>query len=223
VPRASGSWEHSVYYWDCVNHAGGQRDDMKPPSDWRKRFPWVFVVLAVLALSIQLNPAWRDGLLYQRSAVAGGEVWRAWTGQLVHFGWPHFIADAGLFLILGWMLEQKHRRFTLTALGLMPPFISAMLYLFDPGMESYGGLSAVNLGLLLFLALQGWQHNWRDWFWPAVLLIYLGEVIFETVSGGTGGGMIQFDDPSIKVATSAHLASAAYALMAWGWCRRRTG
>jgi hypothetical protein len=111
--------------------------------------------------------------------------------------------------------------FSRVALLAMPAFISAVIYWFDPEMARYGGLSAVNLGLLLFLALQGWQRNWADWFWPAVLVIYVGEVIFEIVQGGRGGGMIRFDDPAIRVATSAHLASAGYALLAWFVARRR--
>lgn len=191
------------------------------PTDWRTRIPWVFLVLGLFALVIQLNPAWRDGLIYQREAIARGEVWRLWTGHWVHFGWPHFIADTGLFLILGWMLERRHRGAVLSALVLMPLFVSAVIFFFEPTMQRYAGLSALNLGLLLFLALQGWQRDWRDWFWPAVLVIYVGEVIFEITSGGTGGGMIRFDDPAISVATGAHLASAAYALGMWWWTRRR--
>lgn len=177
--------------------------------------PWVFLGLALVALVIQLNPAWRDALIYQREAVQEGAFWRVWSGHWVHFGWPHFVVDAGLFLILGWMLERRHPRMTLLALVLMPPFISAAIYVFDPEMMRYAGLSALNLGLLLMLALQGWQRNWRDWFWPAVLAIYVGEVIFEIASGGTGGGMIQFDDPTVHVATSAHIASAVYAVLVW--------
>ena len=96
-----------------------------------------------------------------------------------------------------------------------PPFIALAIYLFDPLMQRYAGLSAVNLGLLLYLAGQGWQRDWTDWFWPAVLAIYVGEVVFEAMKGGHGGGMIQFDDPRVRVATSAHLASAAYAFVAW--------
>jgi hypothetical protein len=119
------------------------------------------------------------------------------------------------------MLERSQRRATLTALVLMPLLVSLVLYFFDPAMERYAGLSALNLGLLLFLALQGWQRDWRDWFWPAVLVIYVAEVIFEIVSGGTGGGMIKFDDPTVRVATSAHIASAVYAIAAWLTCRAR--
>lgn len=192
---------------------------------WRqltaRGLPWTYLVLSAVALVVQLNPAWRDALLYDRGAVAGGEWWRLWTGHWVHFGWPHFVADAGLFLIMGWLLERTHPWFSRLALVFMPPFIALVLYYLDPAMQRYGGLSAINLGLLLYQALQGWQRDWRDWFWPAVLAIYVGEVIFEIMSGGTGGGMIRFDDPGVHVATSAHLASAAYALVVWLLFRRR--
>ncbi len=133
----------------------------------------------------------------------------------MHFGWPHFLADAGLFLILGWLLAARHPWFSRIGLAAMPVFVSAVLYWLDPSMLRYGGLSAINLGLLLYLALQGWRRDWTDWFWPAVLALYVGEVVFEIIQGGRGGGMIRFDDPGIRVATSAHLASAAYALAAW--------
>ncbi len=189
------------------------------PSPPRRR-PWTFLAAAAAALLFQLNPAWRDALLYDRAAVAAGEWWRVWTGHWVHFGWPHFIADTGLLLILGWLLEARHPVFSRWALLLLPAFITAALYWLDPTMARYGGLSAVNLGLLLFLSLQGWQRNWADWFWPAVLAVYVGEVILEAWQGGRGGGLIRFDEPAVRVATSAHLASAAYALIAWliaGW------
>jgi rhomboid family GlyGly-CTERM serine protease len=180
-----------------------------------RRLPWTFLAAGAAALLIQWVPAWRGALLYDRTALAAGEWWRIWSGHWVHFGWPHFLADAGLLLILGWLLEARHPRFSRWSLVAMPPFISAVLWWLDPAMARYGGLSAVNLGLLLYLALQGWRRDWSDWFWPAVLAIYVGEVIFEIVQGGRGGGMIRFDDPGIKVATSAHLASAAYAVAAW--------
>src|SRR4051812_34665129 len=107
--------------------------------------PWAFLALGAVALVVQLNPAWRDALLFDRSAVADGQFWRVWTGHLVHFGWPHFVADAGLFLILGWLLQPRHALFSRIALVAMPVFISAAIYWCDPTMSRYGGLSAVNL------------------------------------------------------------------------------
>jgi rhomboid family GlyGly-CTERM serine protease len=176
--------------------------------------------VAVGALLLRLRPAWNEALIYERAGLANGEWWRLWTGHLVHFGWPHFVADTGLLLILGFALSRRHAVFSLVSLAVMPLAISAALYAFEPGMTRYGGLSALDLGLLLYLALQGWQRNWTDWFWPAVLLIYVSEIVFEIVQGGRGGGMIRFDDPAVQVATGAHVASAVYAALAWGVARR---
>lgn len=178
------------------------------------RLPWLIAGIAIMAGLIQLAPGLRAQLLYDRAAVGAGQAWRLWTGHLVHFGWPHLVIDAGLLLIVGWFAERKHPVFTRTALVLMPLFISVWLYWLDPGMTRYGGLSALNLGLLLYIAAQGWQRDWTDWFWPAVIAAYVGELAFEYYRGGHGGGAIRFDDTTVRVATSAHVASAVYALLA---------
>lgn len=198
---------------------GGRVSDSAPAAA-RLRPPWSFVAVALAALIIQLQPAWRPLLLHDRAALTEGELWRAWTGHLVHFGWPHFLVDTGLLLIVGALLRADHLRFARWSLLLMPPFISAAIHWFDPTMLRYGGLSAVNLGLLVYVALQGWRRDWTDWFWPAVLIIYVAEVVFEILQGGRGGGMIRFDDPTIRVATSAHIASAVFALGAFALARR---
>lgn len=178
--------------------------------------PWCFLALGAVALVIQLHPAWRNLLIYDRRQIAAGEWWRLWTGHFIHFGWPHFITDGGLFLILGRLIERDHPLASRSALVLMPLVISGAIFLFDPGLARYGGLSALNLGLLIYYALLGWQHHRFDWFWPGVLAIYVGEVVLEATQGhGHGGGMIRFDDPTIHVATSAHLAGGLYGLTLW--------
>jgi rhomboid family GlyGly-CTERM serine protease len=186
--------------------------DAGPPR--ADRLPWLIAGVALAASLVAAVPALRANLIYDRPAVSEGQLWRLWTGHLVHFGWPHLVVDAGLLLIVGWFAERKYPVFTRWALGLMPLFVSAWLYWFDPQMSRYGGLSAVNLGLLLYVAAQGWQRNWTDWFWPAVIAAYVGELAFEYYRGGHGGGAIRFDDATVRVATSAHVASAIYALLA---------
>jgi rhomboid family GlyGly-CTERM serine protease len=181
---------------------------------------WYYLAAAAFAFVVQLMPAWRDALIYDRTALAEGQLWRAWTGHVVHFGWPHFFADTGLLLIIGWTIGREFPRASWLGLLLMPPFISGSIYFFDGDMQRYAGLSAVNLGLLLLLAARGWRGHWRDWFWPAIVLIYVLELAYEIYRGGRGGGFIVFDDPDVKVATSAHLAAAAYAAIAWLVARR---
>lgn len=180
---------------------------------------WYFLAVAAFALVARVLPGAREALIYERGALASGEWWRLWTGHVVHFGWPHFVADCGLLLIIGWTIAKEFPRSAWLGLVLMPPFISAVIYYADPEMMRYAGLSALNLGLLLLLAARGWTGNLRDWFWPVIVLIYVVELSYEIWKGGQGGGFITFDDPDVKVATSAHLAAVAYALVAWALAR----
>jgi hypothetical protein len=130
------------------------------------------------------------------------------------------VADTGLWLILGYLLGRGRTLAFSVVVLLLPVAISCAIYVFSPTMLRYGGLSAVDLCLLLFVAGRGWQHDWRDWFWPAVLIIYVGEIVFEATLGqGHGGGMIRFDDPGVQVATSAHIAAAVYAVPMWIFSR----
>jgi rhomboid family GlyGly-CTERM serine protease len=184
------------------------------------RLPRLFTCVAAAALLIQLHPDWRGAFVYDRGAIAGGQLWRLWTGHLVHFGWAHFVTDGGLFVILGFLIEPRFPRLCGPALAILPAIIAASLFLFDPGMERYGGLSAVNLGLLIFLACNGLQRNLFDWFWPAVIAVYIAEIVFEATYGqGRGGGMIRFDDQSVHVATAAHLPGAVLGVLLWAFSR----
>ncbi len=178
------------------------------------RPPWLVLTAALLAFVVQLVPAWRGALLYDHAAIGRGEWWRLWSGHFTHFGWPHFLVDTGLLLIVGYFSEFRHPWFTRLGLVLMPLFVSASMYLLEPDMARYAGLSALNLGLLVYVAVLGWRNDWTDWFWPAVLAAYVGELALEYFHGGQGGGAIRFDDPGVRIATGAHVASAVYALLA---------
>jgi len=188
------------------------------PSRW----PWFALAIAAITFCFQAIPNSRTWFIFDRAALAEGEWWRIWTGHLTHFGWPHWFVDVGLWLVLGWVLGPRHPRFYYIAVVFMPLFISSIIFWAEPGLLRYGGLSAVNLGLLLYLALQGWRRQWTDWFWPSVLAIYVAEIGFELLQDGSGGGLIRFDEPGIRIATGAHLAGAAYAMIAvgWTWLRR---
>jgi rhomboid family GlyGly-CTERM serine protease len=180
--------------------------------------PWGFLlVAAVSALSI-LMPAWRESLIYQRGAVEAGEVWRLWTGNIVHFGGLHFIADTGLWLIIGWFVEREHPTPARVSLLLIPLAVTGAVYFFEPEMIRYAGLSGMNVGYLVFLALAGWQKSWKDWFWPAVLGIHVLELVLEST---WGHGMIQFDDPTVRVATIAHVGGIVFGVVLWLWLNAR--
>jgi len=180
-----------------------------------KRLPWLYLAVVAFAAVVVACPSIRPALVYNRAAIAHGELWRIWTGHIVHFGWAHGFADGGLFVVIGWALERSQRSFGRWSLLVLPVVVSASLFWFDPEMNIYGGLSGVNVGLLIYLACRGWQHNLLDWFWPAVLAIHVMEVFLEIHNHGTGGGAIRFDDPAIHVATVAHIGGVVYGVSSW--------
>jgi rhomboid family GlyGly-CTERM serine protease len=181
-----------------------------------RRLPWLYLPGGALALLIQSRPALARALVYDRDAVIAGEWWRLWTGNFVHFGWLHFALDTGLWFLAGWTLVYNYRWWpNLVALALMPLAVTLTIFYFDPAMNRYGGISGINVGLLVWLALAGWQRSWSDWFWPAFLGIHVAELLYEHHLGGRGGGMIRFDDPTIRVATLAHVGGAAFGIVLW--------
>jgi Rhomboid family. len=178
---------------------------------------FAFPALAALLLQFAGPGALRELLLYDRTAVAAGELWRLWTGHLCHFGWFHALADTGVFLLASFALIRRPQRSvtatSLHALVALPAFIALAIFFLDPAMPRYAGLSGVNVGLLVFLSLDGIRRHRRDWFWPALLVIHAIELLLEHLNGGLGGGAIRFDEPAIRIATIAHLAGAAYGLL----------
>ena len=179
--------------------------------------PWLFLPGGVLALAIQAQPSWAHALVYDRAAILHGEWWRLWTGNFVHFGWLHFALDTGLWFLIGWTLVYNYKnRLNAAALALMPLAVTLTILVFDPGMMRYGGISGMNVGFVVWLALAGWQRSRRDWFWPGILGIHIAEMIYEACIGGQGGGMIRFNEPGISVAWLAHVGGAVFGVVMWG-------
>lgn len=188
--------------------------------------PGIIVLVAAAAALIQIagafSPAWTAALIYDRHALFAGQWWRLWTGHLVHYGWLHFAVDTGILLYLGRVITWPRPAVRAWALVLLPPVISGAVCLFDPHMIYYAGLSALNLGLFVFHALQSWRQDRTDWLWPAVLLVCLAEIAIETLRGGSGGGLIAFSDPTVRIATTAHVAGGVGGVALWALCRLHT-
>jgi rhomboid family GlyGly-CTERM serine protease len=177
-------------------------------------FPWAFFIVAVASTVSILMPSWREALLYNRHGIESGEGWRLWSGNIVHFGWLHYVADTGLWLIIGWFVERTYPMLTRLSIPFMALAVTGAVYFFDPEMIRYAGLSGMNVGYLVLLALLGWQKSWKDWFWPAILGIHVLELILEST---WGHGAIEFDTPGIRVATIAHVGGIVFGMALWLW------
>jgi rhomboid family GlyGly-CTERM serine protease len=196
-----------------------------PPPAIRLLRSWATLLVAAVALAVFAFPSLDQELLYRRTDLAAGQLWRLWTGHLVHFGWQHLAADLVVFLAAGVWLESLAPRMARLFLGLAPAAISGLLFFADPQLAFYGGLSGVAVGILVLLALVQTRCDRASprWFWPAVLALVALKVGAESFSNTP---LVASFGPDIKVSNLAHLGGIACALLAWPLAGReamRTG
>ncbi len=181
---------------------------------------WATVAIAVAAGVAFVWPALARGLIYERADLAAGEVWRLWTGHLVHYNPGHLGWDLAVFVPAGVWLERigpgLARRFYLLA----PPAVSIALFLGAPAMSRYAGLSGIATGLLVLLALVQWRRDVRApvWFWPAVLLLVAGKILMETISAQP---LLARFEPGVRVVPLAHIGGVVCAVIAFLAARLR--
>ena len=120
------------------------------------RLPWATLgtVAASLAVSFALPAgALRAGLVLERSAVLHGELWRLWTGHLVHDHVAHALWNLAAVAALGSCLERRHpARFALSLL-VAAPLSAAAVVVLRPDLASYQGASALASALYVLGAL----------------------------------------------------------------------
>nr|WP_145545701.1 rhombosortase [Variovorax boronicumulans] len=117
----------------------------------RQRTLLTVAAAAVLMGALQALPgAWLQALRYERGAVLQGELWRLWTGHLVHLGWAHWALNALGLLVCALLADTPPaprallRQAAALALG-----ISLLFVLLLPQLGHYVGLSGVLYGLFL--------------------------------------------------------------------------
>ena len=174
------------------------------------RLPVITLSLIVAAIAVALCPVASEWLVYDRSAILHGQIWRMFTGHWVHFSTSHLIFDSLVLGVAGWMIEVKRLPHFGRMCLIAPWLISGVLLVSEPQMEQYGGLSALATMAATYLALYGLRENglWR-WACLATLVGIGGKGTFELatghmifVSGGNG----------IKVCAASHICGAVVAL-----------
>ena len=187
---------------------------MDSPNPIRPRpWPWATVVIAVAALLISAYAQLSDRLIYQRSLIFSGQLWRLWTGHIVHFGPSHLAWDLAVFLPAGCWLETLRPRCARWLYLLCPAVISAVLLAFDPTLERYAGLSGLAIGTLVLLALvQLTNQNESRWLWSGVLLLAAAKLILELCQGAP---LLVSGFNNIRNVPLAHLSGTACGLLCW--------
>lgn len=144
---------------------------------------WTLAICAA-ALLVFFMPGLGVLLVYDRAAIAQGELWRLVTGNLVHLSVTHLAYDLAAFLIAGTIIEMRgYRHFALLCTS-AAMLIGIAIHGLKPELNFYGGLSGVVTAAITYLCLQGMTEKgiWR-WLCAAMLAGLAAKSWVELVPG----------------------------------------
>lgn len=101
-------------------------------------------------------------LIFDRNAILNGEIWRLLSSHCVHLTINHLVYNLFVFVIAGWIVENKSYYHLLFLYILMAFGIGLVLLILKPDMIYYGGLSGIACGLIYYSALLKMEEaSWR--------------------------------------------------------------
>lgn len=177
-------------------------------------FPWLTLLLALLAGAAFISDPLSSALIYDRALIFRGELWRIWTGHVVHFGLSHVTWNLAVFVPSGWWLERLWPKTTRWYYAVSPLVISAAMLALDPSLTRYAGLSGLATGMLVLLAaLQlGRRAEEPAWFWISVLLLVAIKIGVELF---TGAPVFVSGFGDIRTVPLAHIFGIVCAIAFW--------
>jgi rhomboid family GlyGly-CTERM serine protease len=157
----------------------------------------------LLALAASVATLWPDAFLLTREGLANGEVWRLWTGHLVHASGAHFLIDVGAGLVL--LFLAREWKFLLWA----APVASLAIFAVEPGLSGYCGLSGLLHGWTILAAARVAAEHRSGTARVCASLLAIG-VLAKAAFEATLGLSLFTTDASMGVPTvqAAHLIGA---------------
>ena len=173
--------------------------------------PWCTLGLTALMATLYLlgQPVF-NLFVYAREATQQGEMWRFFTGHLVHLNADHLFWDLLAFLILGTVVELDNRRSLLTVLLASIVGVNLWLWFCAAHLGAYSGLSGALTGVVVVAAVRQWKRS-NNWMFLWVLAGTVAKIIYEMTTHKT-----LFTHLSAYAVPGAHLAGfLAGALYVW--------
>ena len=164
----------------------------------------------LLALAASVATLWPDAFLLTRGGLANGEVWRLWTGHLVHASGAHFLIDVGAGLVL--LFLAREWKFLFWA----APVASLAILAAEPGLDAYCGLSGLLHGWTI-LAAAGVAADRRSNAVRVCATLLAIAVLAKAACEATLGISLFTTDDSMGVPTvqAAHFIGALLGVISW--------
>lgn len=173
--------------------------------------PWLTLLATLTATGLWgwLGPV-PDALVFDRSAIGQGELWRLLSGHWVHVDSAHALWDITALALTGYLLEERGRlRLAQAALASMLT-VDAAIWWLKPELELYCGLSGM-LNTLVVLALADRWRQCPSLLYPLVALVLALKLLLETWEGQSL--LLETPWPSLPL---AHLAGCGAGLIFLG-------
>lgn len=173
--------------------------------------PWRTLLLTglVLALYLFAGPA-PEALVYDRTAITGGEPWRLLTGHLVHSDADHALWDILALVLLGTLFEGRLGGWLLLIITAGVVTIDVFLWWGLPEIVRYCGLSGILNGLLA----AGLWGLWRESRDP--LLFLIAAMTIAKIAAENLSGQALFTDTAWPSVPAVHAVGFATGLLVTG-------
>ena len=182
--------------------------------------PGATIAAVVAALVLFLWPAAAGALVYDRAAILEGQWWRILTAHWVHFTPTHLFWNLAVLIPAGIWAERIQPARTRCLYVVAPLIIGGVLFLTEPMLQRYAGLSGVATAVLTLLAVAQLRMAESDrWFWRTVLVLIALKIGAEAMLASRMFGHV--GDPAARAVALAHLAGVATAVAATSARRRR--
>jgi rhomboid family GlyGly-CTERM serine protease len=146
-------------------------------------------LLVAAAVAVAATPGLFPHLVLDRGAVLDGEIWRLFSGHLVHGSASHLLWDVLPLLAIGMLFERALGTRWWLVLGASALTVSVGLLAMEPDLSRYCGLSGVLNALWVAGALQGARNEEASgsramaWIYRACVLCGLAKVALEAFTG----------------------------------------
>lgn len=134
------------------------------------KVPIITTLVFIVCLSIIIWPELLTFLMFDRIGIWKGELWRIFTCHLVHFSILHLSYNLFVFVVSGYIIEKNCYGNFGWLLICMALAISITLFILEPDMAYYGGLSGIACGSLYYCALMSVK---KDWTWKSIHLLII--------------------------------------------------
>lgn len=162
---------------------------------------WWFsvAVMGLICLTSLLPASTVHSLALVHDEVSKGEIWRIFTSQFVHLGFNHTMLNlVGYLIVSASFREDISPKEEMITLAICSLGVGLGIYLFNPEIGWYVGLSGAIYGILTHYLIIGWQ---RSAILSGFFGVYLiGKFIYEqmiagpdTVTAGLIGGAVAID------------------------------